>query len=106
MVNLHILSLLAISHVTAGLVTLHTIREVTNITRDATAEIIGSGLVRLGESVGVGNQFGRRPGQVMLGAADDDDGEVEDVSCLPFLCFISPPRCVRRSWKSWADGCL
>jgi hypothetical protein len=82
MVNVFLLGVLALSHLTAALVTLQTIREVTNVTKDATAEIIGIGLVRLGESVGVAVADGSGRGQVRLGTADEDDGEVEDVSFL------------------------
>jgi hypothetical protein len=74
MVKVFLLGVLALTHLASGLVTLQTIRGVTNVTKDATAEIIGIGIVRLGESLGVGD------GQVRLGTADEDDGEVEDVS--------------------------
>jgi hypothetical protein len=77
MVNAFVLSLLlAITHITIALVTLQTIRDITNSTEDCTAEIMGLGLAQLGNSVGIG--------QVpVLELRNEDEDEMEDVStCL------------------------
>lgn len=63
----------------AALVTLQTIRGITNCTKDCTAEIMGLGLAQLGKEVGIG--------QIpMLELRNDDDGdEMEDVSISGFV---------------------
>jgi hypothetical protein len=80
MVNAFVLSLLlALTHLATGLVTLQTIREITNCTKDCTAEIMGLGLAHLGKSVGIG--------QVpVLELRNEDEDEIEDVSAFR-ICF-------------------
>lgn len=81
MVNTLILSLLlALTHSTAALVTLQTIREITNCTRDCTTEIMGLGLAQLGMSVGIG--------QVpVLELRNEDEDDMEDVSTFWILIW-------------------
>jgi hypothetical protein len=82
MVNALFLSLLlALTHLTTGLVTLQNIREITNCTRDCTAEIMGLGLAQLGKSVGVGVE-GQMP---VLELRNEDDDDMEDVSVFWIL---------------------
>jgi len=82
MVDAFVLSLLlALTHLTTGLVTLQTIREITNCTKDCTAEIMGLGLAHLGKSVGIG--------QVpVLELRNEDEDEMEDVSVFWILFFL------------------
>ena len=74
MVTTFLLSLLlAVTHLTTALVTLQTIRKITNCTKDCTAEIMGLGLGQLGKSIGIG--------QIpVLDLRNEDDDEMEDVS--------------------------
>jgi hypothetical protein len=89
MVNALIPSLLlALTHLTTALVTLQTIREITNCTQDCTAEIMGLGLAHLGKSVGIG--------QVpVLELRNEDENEMEDVSV-----FFS----ILGAWFYWCEG--
>lgn len=74
MVNAFVLGLLlALTHLTTGLVTLQTIREITNCTKDCTAEIMGLGMAQLGKSVGIGQVH-------VLELRNEDEDEMEDVS--------------------------
>lgn len=71
-----LLGVLAFGHLAAALVTLQTIREITNCTKDCTAEIIGLGLAQLGKGVGIGQV------PVLELRNDDDEDEMEDVSAF------------------------
>jgi hypothetical protein len=74
MVNALVLSLLlTLTHQTTGLVTLQSVREITNCTKDCTVEIVGLGMVQLGKSIGIGQ------GPV-LELRNEDEDEMEDVS--------------------------
>lgn len=79
MINAFVLSLLlALTPLSTALVTLQTIREITNCTKDCTAEIMGLGLAQLGKSVGIG--------QVpVLELRNEDEDEMEDVSTFWIL---------------------
>jgi len=71
-----LLGVLAFGHLAAALVTLQTIREITNCTKDCTAEIIGFGLAQLGKGAGTGQV------PVLELRRDDDGDEMEDVSAF------------------------
>ncbi len=70
-----LLGVLAVAYPATALVTLQTVRGITNCTKECTAEIIGAGLAQLGKEVGVGQMS-------VLELRNDDDDEMEDVSCL------------------------
>jgi hypothetical protein len=75
-ITMLLLGVLAFGHLAAALVTLQTIREITNCTKDCTAEIIGLGLAQLGKGVGIGQV------PVLELRNDDDEDEMEDVSAF------------------------
>lgn len=71
-----LLGVLAFGHLATALVTLQNIREITNCTKDCTAEIIGLGLAQLGKGIGIGQV------PVLELRNDDDRDEMEDVSAF------------------------
>jgi hypothetical protein len=78
-----LLRVIALGHLAAALVTLQTIREITNCTKDCTAEIIGAGIAQLGKEVGIGQV------PILELRNDEDDDEMEDVSISDFGSLFS-----------------